>query len=104
MVLSLVCQQVRVVYTTERASPGLDDNIMRYGNSLVMVDVVAAQYKPCSSMAECLWHFQHQRRSVSIDSTFSTSHKKTTLPGSGTKCGVVRGLWNAVSLLFLIPR
>ena len=41
----LARQDVRVVYATERASPWLDDNIMRYVNNPVVVEAASAQCK-----------------------------------------------------------
>ena len=63
-----VCQDMHpkmsiLSYATERSSLGLEDNILRYTNSFVMVDAVPAQFEPlwvmvCPAMTIRCWSYQ----------------------------------------------
>ena len=68
------CQDVNVLQTTERASPGLGDNVKRYMNSLVMHEVSLRSTCLHSSMQ----HFHHQRTvSNHPGSAISTFHTQS---------------------------
>ena len=88
-------QDVRVVRVFECTSPWLDDNIMRYVNSPVMVEATSAQ---CKLLLP--WQSPHGISNTNEACVISQAPKfqplaSTALSESGTKCDVVRSLWNA---------